>query len=199
MDRNRPTFDDAAYRSGSDAELFASLYDRHVGAIRLYCLRRVSRSDVDDAVSDVFGVAWRRIDQVPDDGTELYWLYGVARNAIRNIDRSGRRRSRLVARLASLAWRAEPAAEVQIVRSEEARVVLEALGSLREGDQEVLRLRMWEELDRHAIGAIFGISPAAADMRINRATKRMAQALRRSGVAEYFEQAPSMIAEVPNE
>lgn len=187
MERRRTTSDPRAAGRSRHAATFSDLYDRHAPAIRSYCSRRVRRQDVDDAVSEVFAVAWRRIDDVPDDGTELYWLYGVARNAIRNLDRSGRRRSRLVERLRSLGRSTEETPEVQLVRSEEIRGVLTALSRLRASDQEVLRLRMWEELDRHEVAEVFGISPAAADMRINRAVRRMAAELRRTGVAEHFE------------
>lgn len=187
MERRRSAPDSRREGGSWDAASFSALYERHVASIRAYCARRVRRQDVDDAVSEVFAVAWRRIDDVPDDGTELYWLYGVARNALRNLDRSDRRRSRLVVRLRSLRHPAEESPDVQIVRSEEVRGVIRALSGLRPMDQEVLRLRMWEELDRHAIAQVFGISPAAADMRVNRAVRRMAAELRRTGVAEHFE------------
>lgn len=187
MDPHRSSADSRGAPSSRTAATFSALYDRHVGSIRAYCARRVRRQDVDDAVSEVFAVAWRRIDQVPEDGTELYWLYGVARNAIRNLDRSGRRKLRLDRRLRSLGRSSPEPPDVQLVRSEEVRGVLQALSKLRPTDQEVLRLRMWEELDRHAIAEVFGISPAAADMRINRAVRRMATELRRAGVAEHFE------------
>lgn len=179
--------EDAMSPDRGEAETFATLYRSNVDAIKAYCYRRLARSDVDDAVSEVFAVAWRKIDDVPRDGSERFWLYGVARNTIRNLERSRRRRMRLRDRLGSLGAAHHPELpDVQVVRADTIERVLEALSTLRPMDQEVLRLRTWEELDRHEIALVFGISPEAADMRVNRAVKRMAKALRSSGVASAF-------------
>lgn len=178
---------------GAKAKAFAALYRQHVEAIRGYCRRRLPRGDVDEAVSEVFSIAWRRFADLPADGTELFWLYGVARNAIRNIERGNRRWKRLRARVGSLGVAHVEPADDQIVRSETIEGVLSALDTLRPSDQEVLRLRTWEELDRHQIAAAYSITPEAADMRINRAVKRMAKALRKTGVAREF--APTAIDE----
>ena len=61
-----------------DEARFIEIYRRFGKPIQAYCARRTSSSQVADAVADVFLVAWRRIDQVPEDGATLPWLYGVA-------------------------------------------------------------------------------------------------------------------------
>ncbi len=71
------------------------LHASHHDAMWAYCYRRLHRDDVPDAVAEVFLVAWRKIDRAPDDGEALLWLYGVARNVVRNVNRSARRRVRL--------------------------------------------------------------------------------------------------------
>jgi RNA polymerase sigma-70 factor (ECF subfamily) len=45
-------------------------------------------------------VAWRRLDDVPDDGTARLDLYGVARRVLANHQRGQIRRARLAERLA---------------------------------------------------------------------------------------------------
>ncbi len=65
---------------------------------------------------------WRRLDQVPPSDEVLLWLYGVARNVVRNYQRGARRYLRLVARVGSLRapFPEEPAP--QVIRSlEQAR------------------------------------------------------------------------------
>lgn len=49
---------------------------------------------------DVFLVVWRRIDEVPQAGESLPWLYGVGRNVPANRARSFGRRDRLTAQAA---------------------------------------------------------------------------------------------------
>ncbi len=67
------------------------LYEKHNRAIRAYCLRRIGDADASDAVAEVFAVAWRRIDDVPDDEMTLPWLYGVARRVVSDHYRSSNR------------------------------------------------------------------------------------------------------------
>ena len=70
---------------------FRRIYDEHFEAVTRYCLRRLPVADVNDATAEVFLVAWSKIDRVPDGGESLPWLYGVARNVVRNSVRSARR------------------------------------------------------------------------------------------------------------
>jgi RNA polymerase sigma-70 factor, ECF subfamily len=43
------------------------LFTAHARAVRAYAVRRVPAGEIDDVVSDVFVVAWRRLDEVPAD------------------------------------------------------------------------------------------------------------------------------------
>ena len=69
---------------------FEELFREHYRAVRGYALRRAPGDLAQDAVSETFLVAWRRLDDVPADA--LPWLYGVARRVLanqrRSIDRS---------------------------------------------------------------------------------------------------------------
>ncbi|NNF10835.1 MAG: RNA polymerase subunit sigma-24, partial [Acidimicrobiia bacterium] len=81
--------------SPSTSLRFKRLYDEHFDAVQSYCLRRLPVADANDAVSEVFLVAWRKIEAVPTGEESLPWLFGVARNAVRNSGRSHRRSARL--------------------------------------------------------------------------------------------------------
>lgn len=77
---------------------FRKIYDNSFEAMRSYCLRRVPVSDVNDVLSDLFLVVWRKIDQVPQGDEARLWLYGVARRVVLNNQRSRRRGNRLFAK-----------------------------------------------------------------------------------------------------
>ena len=156
-----------------DPERFDLIYDEHLEAIQRYCIRRLPTSEVGDAVSEVFLVAWRRIDDAPADHV-LPWLYAIARNVVRNAHRGRARRRRLQRKVDALPGEHADASDLHVVRRQEERSVLEALGRLRPGDQEVLRLRTWERLSSEQIGAVLGISPHAVDARVSRARRRLA-------------------------
>jgi RNA polymerase sigma-70 factor (ECF subfamily) len=68
----------------------------------------------------------------------------------------------------------DPATEV--VRRAEAGRILDAAASLRDADQEILRLAAWEGLSHAEIAGILEISVAAVDQRLHRAKQRLAKA-----------------------
>lgn len=153
---------------------FEDLYENHLDAIQRYCLRRLTRDEATDAVAETFLAAWRRIDDVPP-GQELPWLYGIARNVVRNTHRSRRRQHSLRARIEAERTGVESSAETYVVLRDDQRAVLRALDALRQGDQEILRLKTWEGLSNGEIAMTLGISAHAVDMRLNRARARLAR------------------------
>ncbi len=165
---------------------FRRLYEEHQDAMRTYCRRRLDPVEVEDAVADIFTVAWRRLDKIRAGGEELRWLYGVARNVVSNSQRATRRRHNLSVKVSRLGAENGSGPDSQVVRRVEDDYVLQALATLKSDDQELLRLRAWEELTRHDLAAIYGVTPEAIDMRLNRIYKRMARALRRSGYHNEF-------------
>lgn len=141
-----------------------------------YCLRRTAVQDAHDATSEVFSVAWRRLDDLPAGEQELPWLYGVARNVLAQQWRSSGRFRRLVGRVASQPFRVVPDPATEVLRRVEFTNVLNAAATLKMSDQEILRLAAWEGLRHADIAQILGISVAAVDQRLHRAKKRLVQA-----------------------
>src|SRR5919109_1819677 len=82
-------------------ERFEGLFRGHYAAVRAYALRRVPPDVAQDVVAETFVVAWRRIEDVPDDA--LPWLFAVARRVLANERRSTERRTALERRVATVA------------------------------------------------------------------------------------------------
>jgi len=115
---------------------FEALFREHVAAIASYCrwcLR--SRGDAEDAVAEVFLVAWRRLDDVPAGEASRAWLYATARRVVANEARAGARRSRLNEKL-----NGQPVAIEQGEEEPLAGQVQEALAALAPRDRELLFL-----------------------------------------------------------
>ena len=185
--------------STNDETRFAVMFRTHHDAVQSYCLRRLPIDAVNDAVAQVFLVAWRRIDDLPED-RELPWLYGVARNVVRNDARSTARQSRLNQRLSNSGHTEPTTPEAQIVMQSEHEAVLDALGTLSDRDQEILRLKTWEEMPNADIAVALGISERAVEMRIRRSRKRLAAAYeRRHGRSSEERQSPFRRKEVSGE
>lgn len=145
-----------------------ALFVAHARAVRAYAARRMPPGDVDDVASDVFVVAWRRLDDVPDDA--LPWLLACARRVIANRVRSSRRQTALRHRL-GLERAVLP--EVTVADSG----LAQGLSTLSTEDREALMLTAWEGLDHRRAAVVMGCSPRAFSMRLHRARRRLAAAM----------------------
>ena len=120
-------------QSPSQDARFQRMFTAHRDSVWVYCYRRLPRDDVQDAVAEVYLVAWRRIDQAPEGDETLLWLYGVARNVVRNFHRSTIRRQRLRVKVGAVHQPSDPTPEMQVIRRAEDRELLAA----------VVRLKPW--------------------------------------------------------
>ncbi len=154
-------------------ERFRRLFDEACPALRRYALHRgLTGADADDLVAATLEVAWRRLDDVPV-AEPLPWLYGVARNLLRNQRRRDQHREEVIARLAQL--RPPPASTDALELGTES--LQQALAQLSDRDQELLKLVAWDGLSPSQAAAVLGCSPAAARTRLNRARGRLAARL----------------------
>lgn len=168
------THGEAVPRPSQDT-VFQQIYRRHRDAVWAYCYRRLDHNEVEDAVAEVFTVAWRRRDSTPTGDEALPWLYGVSKNVVRNINRSSVRRNRLDVRVASATQASDDPSDVQVVRNLEDEELLEAVSRLSPDEQELLRLRTWEELSINDIAAVVGRSPRSVESKLARIRKKLAR------------------------
>jgi RNA polymerase sigma-70 factor (ECF subfamily) len=159
-------------------ERLTALWREHHAAVLRYASRRTDPEAAQDAVSETFLVAWRRLPEVPDDPAQARpWLYAVARRVLANSARSQRRTQRLSARLTGVGFGAGGVPDHAEGVTERARV-RQALGHLAERDQEALLLVCWEDLDLAGAALVMGCSRTAMAVRLHRARRRLAVILR---------------------
>ncbi len=158
---------------------FRSLYEEYYDPMRDYCLRRLPSDDTNDALAEIFMVAWRRLDTVPDGDQARLWLFGVARKVISTTRRGARRRVRLAAKAIAIGDSASLAVDTEslVVRRSQDAALMKAIATLKPDDQELVRLKAWEELSHTDIGEVLGISAHAVDMRLNRALRKVGKAM----------------------
>ena len=152
---------------------FEALFREHYAAVRGYALRRAPADQAQDAVAETFLVAWRRLDDVPDD--PLPWLYGVARRVLANQRRSASRGAALERRLAAAETVSRSGDPGE--RAGEAEAVRAALGRLKERDREALMLVAWHGLSGERAARAAGCSRATFAVRLHRARARLAAEL----------------------
>jgi RNA polymerase sigma-70 factor, ECF subfamily len=170
--RQRPTTGRAAQFEG----IFSSSYSRVLG----YAIRRTDdRAAAEDAVSEVFMVAWRRLDDMPEDA--LPWLLGVARKVLANQRRAAGRRAP-DGPLIPLEAVGDPdprAAVADLVADREAFAT--AFAALSPADREVLTLVSWDGLAPREAATVLDVTPATFYLRLHRARKRLMKELETRG------------------
>ena len=158
----------------TDAEQrFNRLFDQHHADVYRYCLRRLDSNDAEDTAAEVFAIAWRRFDQIPDTDMARAWLLAAAYRVVGNHYRGRARRGRLSARLSGLPSEYPEAADVPVIRREEEEAVRRALDSLRGSDRELLRLTSWDGLSHREIGVVLGLKEDTVSKRVSRAQSRL--------------------------
>lgn len=163
------------------------LFEQNSMRVLAYSYRHVGASAAQDVVSDVFLVAWRRIDEVPADA--LPWLLVVARNTIGNRRRGIVRQQRLSDQLANLERSSTVSSGADEIALER-RAMLAALADLSPAEREALLLTGWDGLSVVQAAEVVGCSRRAFELRLHRARNR----LRRVLAAEEEPRAPRSVS-----
>ena len=157
-------------------ERFRILYNDLYDDLWRYVQRRsINTEEARDTLSEVFLVAWRRLEDVPAGKEARLWLFGVARNLVKTSWRKRKRSGDLLVRIGS-------EMSTRITTDEEldnsgVLKIVKALQFLSENDQEILRLLAWEDLSHKEISVVLGCSENAVAIRIRRARVRLMKVL----------------------
>lgn len=149
---------------------FREIYQANAERVFAYALRRTSRQEATEVVADTFLIAWKRVNQLPDD--PLPWLLGVARKVVANRRRGQRRRSALESKLERATSTASRPTDDPAELAEARSTISHALDGLRPWDQEALRLIAWDGLDHKQAARAMGCSPSTFAVRLHRARRR---------------------------
>ena len=182
-----PTDAAVIVRSLDDPEAFATLYDRHAGAIHDHVARRLGADLADELCAQTFYLAFdRRRSYDVERPDARPWLYGIVTNLIRRHRRTEVRAYRAMARADAAERAGGPAGDLDAIVSRvdatsSLRGIAAALASLSPGERDVLLLHAWEDLSHDAIATALGISPVTARTRLFRARARLRPLLRQAG------------------
>jgi len=161
-------------------ERFAVLYDRYAIALHRYAGRRVGDDAADDLVAATFLAAFqarRRYDL--ERASARPWLFGILTKEIARRQRTERARLRALAR----AWPDRPADGVadRVADDVTARAangpLAAALARLSSAERGVLLLIAWADLDYNETAQALGIPVGTVRSRLNRARRKVREAL----------------------
>lgn len=167
-----------------DLDAFGELVRRHHGRIAALCAGLLQdRSELDDAVQEIFVKAYRSHADFKGDSQFSTWLYRIAMNHCLDMRRKSSR-SRNVSLDSLIAERGEPEEEREdrpdhAKADREARLARRLLAELPEGYREALVLRI-QGMSYEQIASTLGCSLDAVKARLRRARRLLAEHMGRS-------------------
>jgi RNA polymerase sigma-70 factor (ECF subfamily) len=157
--------------TNSSEARFSALYQASYADLVRFAQRRVEHSHAEDVAAETFLVAWRRLDDVPDEPMDARaWLFGVARHTIMNTRRGSDRRRALAVRLAATPLTAGDGAADLVAQQVD---LAAGWSQLSEIHQEALALAVLDGLAAPQAAVVLGISPVAFRLRLSRARRAL--------------------------
>ncbi len=169
-------------RIAADPQVLEAFYRRHAGAVSKFIARRVDDPyQAADLTAEIFIAAIGSAHTYREaSGTELGWLYGIARNVLSNDRRRAAREQVAAGRFAARRLLDDDdiaRLEDRIDAEGAARAAYVALAGLADDERAVLELVAVDGLPVKDAAAALGISPGAARVRLHRARRSARSAL----------------------
>ena len=167
--------------SWEDSDRFGGLYDRYADQLYRYAYQRIGAPAAEDVVAETFLTAFRRRTSYDLNRPDARpWLFGILTRVLADHRRGQRAHLRALARSAPPASADDgPADRVAArVTADRARgPLLAALATLAPGDRDALLLVAWGGLSYEEVAAALAIPPGTVASRLNRARRKVRNAL----------------------
>jgi RNA polymerase sigma-70 factor (ECF subfamily) len=152
-----------------DPQAFLALYDRYFERILGYVRLRIRDAPTcEDVASTVFTTALAQLGRFRGDGPFAGWLFQIARNAVRDVQRRPPGMP-----LPDVTTASEPDAEERFLAYERARELHALIRLLAPDQQHLLALRFGAGLAFDEIGAIVGAAPGTMRVRLHRTLEQL--------------------------
>ncbi|WP_344939738.1 RNA polymerase sigma factor [Sphaerisporangium flaviroseum] len=175
------TLDDSIVitRSREQPELFAVVFDRHADEMFRYTARRLGAEVAEDAVAEVFLVAFRaRTRYDPSRPDARPWLYGIATNVVSQHRRAERRRTQAMAKVPADRPGSFDDRSVERVTAEQLQPRLaRALSTLSARERDLLLLVAWTDLTYEDVAEALRIPVGTVRSRLHRVRAKLRRAL----------------------
>lgn len=152
-------------------EIEQRIRDNEEDLLRYFQRRLDNGADAADGYSETLFVVWKQRRKLPTDPQEArMWLFGIAKNVIRNSCRGHARRTAATARLAE-------AIAVKRAGPDGNDAVRQAINGLPFEQAELIRLIYWDGFKTYEAANILGINPSTARSRVAAARGLLAETL----------------------
>ena len=163
-----------------DPQAFREFYDRYAVWMRSWFQRQTgSESAALDLTAETFAQAWRSVKRFRDqaDGSGAPWLFGIARNLLRQYFKHNRietaARARLGLPLAFAESEDYDRVDDRLAASALAPELQSAVGALPAEQRRALELRIVQQLSYDEVAGRMGCTQNAARLRVSRALRTL--------------------------
>ena len=163
-----------------DSEAFQTIFNRHARPVFGFIYNGIGNRDLaEELLQETFVRAYRRLDTVRDEALLATWLFGIARNVVREAIKEKYRCKRNVALESGLDV-ADGAArpDAAVISADLAAEMRRVLGALKEDQRVVFVLKLLYDMSYEQIGRITGSSIGKLKTDLHRARLEMRRRLR---------------------
>ncbi len=171
--------------AASDPQAFRAFYDRYASWIRSWFHRHTGEESAAlDLTAETFAQAWLSLPRFRDlaDGSGAPWLFGIARNLLRQYHKHNRIETAARAGLGLPGIDAGTddydAVDERISAGSLRQALLDALGALPDDQRRALELRVVQQLSYEEVAGRLDCSINAARLRVSRALRSLTTQLR---------------------
>ena len=168
------------FAARTDPQAFREFYERYAVWMRSWFQRQTgSESASLDLTAETFAQAWRMLRRFKDlaDGSGAPWLFGIARNLLRQYHKHNRIETAARARLGlPVDWEGTDeydAVEERLSARRLRPALQDAVSSLPADQQAALELRVVQQLPYEEVAGRLGCSQNAARLRVSRAMRAL--------------------------
>jgi len=172
----------------SDPQAFREFYDRYAVWVHVWFTRQTgSESAALDLTAETFAQAWHSLRRFRDlaDGSGAPWLFGIARNLLRQYHKHNRietaARERFGLPVASSESDDYEAVDERVAARSLAPALAAAVRLLPPDQRRALELRVVQQLSYDEVAGRLGCSRNAARLRVSRALRSLTLELQRAG------------------
>jgi RNA polymerase sigma factor (sigma-70 family) len=158
--------------SADDDQRLTRLYQETREDLLAFIARRCATAeDAADCLAETYRVAWEKRERLPADPKARPWLFGIARNAVREERRRDQRRTATSHALIAAAERA------YIETTPQRSALTAAMSELSALDREIVLMLSADGLASHEVATILALSPTAVRSRAARARTKLRKRL----------------------
>jgi RNA polymerase sigma factor (sigma-70 family) len=164
----------------TDPQAFREFYDRYAAWVRAWFQRQTSSETAAlDLTAETFAQAWRSVKRFRDeaDGSGAPWLFGIARNLLRQYHKHNRietaARARMGMPLAFAESEEYERVDERIAAAGMGPALHHAVEGLPVEQRRALELRVVQQLSYDEVAGRLGCSQNAARLRVSRALRTL--------------------------